>query len=559
MEINGPRDGKKCCKNGRITILALLSEFGLALRRGWKNMFEKYMKHLPLIISLTGFLLVVVPLSQVHVAIDFTDLPLGEFFLEQITPISFWVGIAIIVSSAFLSLKSDRTSRTYFIFSSIALVIAIRAVLPLVMSKPYSIDVFDYIYWMKAWLTKGFQFTPGPSITTSLLAYYPHTHPISFLIAYAFVKGGVPINTFFTWAPSIVYAVDAILMFLLSRAIGFKPIEATVSTFLMPAATSFGEVITQWYCPQLVGSAAFLLSIYMVIKVSKSEYAPVKPASLEHRNGALETSITKGRNHHVRLQMLTMLSILILIFTHHLSTLYFIIVLLGFFLTQRLLKWLRFSGPKLHVSPFWMIYTSATWGLVAYFIYPERLFYWIDTARTYLSQFMSGTARGVGDIHGVSLSYWLKLPVVDKISSTSYAISVLVLCAIQVAVLSKVDAKGGGFRMALKRLGRSLFNDELNSTILGFVSGLFVFFVVGLLLGGFAYPLRMISFIMFFLIMIAAQPLARTFEGRASKRLKIMIVVVMILLVFISAHWIFRTFQRNVPAWEKAIPTTPYP
>ncbi len=522
-------------------------------------MFEKYMKHLPLIISLTGLLLVVVPLSHVHVATDFTELPLGEFFLEQITPISFWVGTAMIVSSAFLSLKSDRISRTYFIFSSIVLVIAMRAVLPLVMSKPYSIDVFHYIYWMKVWVREGFQFTPGPSITTALLSYYPNTHPVAFLIAYAFVKGGVPMNTFFAWAPSIVYAVDAILVFLVSRAIGFKPMEATISTFLMPALTSFGEVITQWYCPQLMGSAAFLLSMYLVIKVSKSAYAPAEPASFEHKNGALETSITKGRNHHVRLQILTMVSILILIFTHHLSTLYFIIVLLGFFLTQRLLKWLRFSGPKLHVSPFWMIYTSATWGLVAYFIYPQRLFYWIDTARTYLLQFISGTARGVGAVHGVSFSYWLNLPVLDKISSSSYAISVLVLCVIQVVVLSKVDVKGSGFRMALKKLGRSLFNDEFNSTILGFVSGLSVFLVVGLLLGGFGYPLRMISFIMFFLIMIGAQPLARIFEGRASKRLKIVVVVVMILLVFMSAHWIFRAFQRNVPAWEEAIPTSPYP
>jgi hypothetical protein len=451
-------------------ILVQALEFGLALRRGWKTMFEKYMKHLPLIISLTGLLLAVVPLSQVHVATDFTELPLGEFFLEQIAPISFWVGIAMIVSSAFLSLKSDRTSRTYFIFSSIVLAIAMRAVLPLVMSKPYSIDVFHYIYWMKAWLIEGFQFTPGPSITTALLSYYPNTHPIAFMIAYAFVKGGVPMNTFFAWAPSIVYVVDAILVFLVSRAIGFKPMEATISTFLMPALSSFGEVITQWYCPQLMGSAAFLLSMYLVIKVSKSAYAPAEPASFEHKNGALETPITKGRNHHVYLQILTMASILILIFTHHLSTLYFIIALLGFFLTQRLLKWLRFSGPKLHVSPFWMIYTSATWGLVAYFIYPQRLFYWIDTARTYLLQFISGTVRGLGDIHGVSSSYWLRLPVLDKISSSSYAISVLVLCVIQVVVFSKADVKGSGFRMALKRLGRSLFNDELNVTILGFAS-----------------------------------------------------------------------------------------
>jgi hypothetical protein len=58
--------------------------------------------------------------------------------------------------------------------------------------------------------------------------------------------------------------------------------------------------------------------------------------------------------------------------------------------------------------------------------------------------------------------------------------------------------------------------------------------------------------------MIAAQPLTRAFDGLPSKRMKLLIVAIMILLVILSSHWIFRTFQRNVPAWEKQVPNSLY-
>lgn len=523
------------------------------------TIFGKYRKHLPLFLGLIGFLLVVVPLSRVHVATDFTSLPLGEFFLEEIAPIWFWLGLALIVVSTFLSMKSGRTSLVYLVISSVFLIVAMRAVLPLIMSKPYSIDVFDYAYWLKVWLKEGFQFTPGPSIPTSLLYYYPHTHPLAFLIAYAFVGGGVSMNVFFAWAPSVIYAMDTVLVFFLAKAIGFTHLEAAVATFLMPAQISFGEVITEYYCPQLVGSATFLLSMYLIVKVSKSAGASAENASVRNKNLTLNRSTPKKGTRHIYLQILTMMSILLLIFTHHLSTLYFIFVLLGFFLTQRLLRRFRFTGSSLQVSPFWIVYTSALWGAIAYFVYPDRLVYWIDTARTYLSQFLSGTARGVGAIHGVSTSYWLNLPLLDKISSSSYAIAILVLCVVQVVVLSKINGKDSNCPSILNRLGKRLLSNELNSTILGLISGLAVFLVFGLLLGGFGYPLRVLSFLMIFLSMIAAQPLARAFDRLPSKRMKLLVVAVMILLVFLSAHWIFRTFQRNVPAWEREIPEHLYP
>lgn len=520
--------------------------------------FEKYRKHLPLLLSLIGLMLVVVPLSQVHVATDFTNLPLDEFFFEEIAPIWFWFGLALIVVSTFLSIKSGRVSLVYLVLSCVLLMIAMRVVLPLIMSKPYSIDVFDYAYWMKVWLKEGFQFTPGPSIPTSLLSYYPHTHPVAFLIAYTFVRGGVPMNVFFTWAPSVIYAIDVVLVFFLARAIGFTQLEAAVATFLMPAQISFGEVITQWYCPQLVGSATFLLSMYLIVKVSRSARTSDQNASMRNKNPTLNMSTPKKGTRRIPLQILTMMSILLLIFTHHLSTLYFITVLLGFFLAQRLLRRFRFPGSSLQVSPFWIVYTSTLWAAIAYFIYPERLHYWIDTAITYLSQFLTGTARGVGDIHGVSTGNWLNLPLLDKISSSSYSIAILVLCVVQVVVLSKINGKDSNFRNIQKRLGGSVLNNELNSTILELISGLVVFFVFGLLLGGFGYPLRLLSFIMIFLSMTAAQPLTRAFDGLQSKRMKLLIVAIMILLVILSTHWIFRTFQRNIPAWEKQLPNSLY-
>jgi hypothetical protein len=522
------------------------------------TMFGKYRKHLPLFLSLIGFLLVEVPLSQVHVASDFTSLPLGEFFLEEIAPIWFWLGLALIVVSTFLSLKSDRTSIVYLVLSSVFLIVAMRAVIPLIMSKPYGIDVFDYAYWLKVWLKEGFQFTPGPSIPTPLLPYYPHTNPIAFLIAYAFVRGGVSMNVFFAWAPSVIYAIDVVLVFFLARAIGFTHLEAAVATFLI-AQISFTDVITQYYCPQLVGSATFLLSMCLIVKVSKSAGASAENASVRNKNLTLNMSRPKKGIRHIYLQILTMMSILLLIFTHHLSTLYFIIVLLGFFLTQRLLRRFRFTGSSLQVSPFWIVYTSTLWAAIAYFVYPDRLVYWIDTAGTFLSQFLSGTARGLGEIHGVSTGYWLNLPLLDKISSSSYAIAILVLCVVQVVMLSKINGKDSNPPSILKRLGGSLFNNEMNSTILGLISGLAVFLVFGLLLGGFGYPMRVLSFLMIFLSMIAAQPLTRAFDGLPSKRMKLLVVAIMILLVFLSAHWIFRTFQRNVPAWEREIPEHLYP
>ena len=152
------------------------------------NFRFKKTRHIFFCLCLTGFLLAMISTSRIHIGENYTEMPLHEYYLEEIMPWSYWLGLVLMIISSFLLILhlTDKITRLYFILSSILIMVTMRAILPLTMSRPYSADGYFYVYWLKIWLTEGIQLVPGPSIATPLLWYYPHTHPIAFLVAYLF-------------------------------------------------------------------------------------------------------------------------------------------------------------------------------------------------------------------------------------------------------------------------------------------------------------------------------------------------------------------------------------
>jgi hypothetical protein len=409
------------------------------------------------------------------------------------------------------------------------------------MSRPYSADGYFYVYWLKIWLTEGIQLVPGPSIATPLLWYYPHTHPIAFLVAYLFTKSGISLSMFLAWAPSVLYAINIFLIYQLVKVIGFNERIAAVTTLLF-ATTSFAEVLTLWFSPQLMGSTFLLLSIYLTLKLVMDEKKDSK------------------------LYALTVASIVILVLTHHLSTLYFVVVLLGFYLafklysllsphyeisTTRVWRILQSLRPNRHLVVQAMLSTYIFWGVYALFIYPQRLFYWIDIVVTQIQVVISGTQAYPPDVRGPSIMALLNLPIIDKLSIIAYPTSIIALAAVRIRSLMKENQKLKSMRQnkLIAFLKTSMTQYPL---IIGVITSLSFVLFIELLFSGLGHPVRILSIIIeMFCSIIAAENLLTFFESSSSRKWKFLIVVGMIIIVILSTHWLFRGFQRNVPAWMR--------
>ena len=464
-----------------------------------------FLRRLPdtAVLVVLGFVIAIASLKSVYMGENLSQLSAAQFFLENTVPVTYWIGLALLASSVLLlkPFRDDGRIPGYVLLCSILLMTCMRAILPLTVSRPFDIDVSDYISWMQAWLSEGIQLVPGRLIKTPLLYYYPNTNPVSFLFAYLFLKIGVPIDFFFKWAPFAIYAIDLCLVYFVSKEITGGSAElAALSTFLV-ASSSMAQLITLWYSPHLLGSALFLLSFWLFLRISEM----------------------KRRQTHLLIYCAAaFISIALLVLTHALTTLYFIVALSGLLLLVWVLKVFRRGGITARISVLWPMYTACVWYICASLLYRQKFADWVIS----LYRALAGYARP--EFRAVTWMNFLGMgSIIDQLAFACYPILVLGL-----ATYGLMQTKG-----------RKLADPVLVKT-LGPVGALGALFVFGLAASGLTYPLRLIELITILCCPLAAKALAELLSSDRSRTVKLCVAVGILVVVLLSTHWMFRGIQR---------------
>jgi hypothetical protein len=302
-------------------------------KAGWRKITRRQKAGIIFAIALVGFLSCVLPLSLVHVY----EMGSSNFFIFEITPLAYWFGIALIASSAFLMLYyvSDEKYVIPSVILSIILLISIRMVFAITFVNPinYEPDIANYLNVLNSWVTSGINF--------GVAGNYQHDFPLAYLIGYVLLKFGIPIYSLFSLVPLFIYALDAFLIFLIVKAVTGNSKVSCTSVFIF-SLSPLNQWIAVHFCPDLVGSLFFLLSLYLVIRGAKMKRWDLKSVALECT------------------------CIFALILAHHLSTLYLIFALLGLALATKIFK----SPGTLHYL-IMGIYTYTLWFAYGNLMYPN--------------------------------------------------------------------------------------------------------------------------------------------------------------------------------------------
>jgi hypothetical protein len=423
----------------------------------------------------------------------------GTFFVENIIPLPYWVGIIIIVGTTFLMIRylNDRCFKAVFVFSSIVLMISVRMVFPIIFTTvpAYEPDAAYYISVVSSWARTGLDF--GAAGT------YPHDFPMSFLIAFAFVKFGVPVDTFFRLAPFFIYSIELIILYLLVEEIIPEDKRCgAISAFLF-SFSSMGYWITVHYCPDLVGSLFYFVSLYLSVRFAKKGEWNVKALSP------------------------VLLSIFVLILSHHLSTLYFIITIFGLAFST----WF-FKTPKIKGKPisFLMlgVYTYTLWFAYGTIVYPSFFNIYV-----YFS--------GFGSVSSLAQ----QAPLLDNAAFAVYPIFILMLSALAFFELLKVRSLRDVIKLRSKLREASGENAKMSLVYsLGFV------FVGILFLAGFAIPatlpVRVLEVLFVGLYPVSSLTLTKVACANPSKKKMIVMLVLVILVTLVAIHRYYSQIQRRV-------------
>jgi hypothetical protein len=191
------------------------------------------------------------------------------FFIFQIIPVSYWIGLSVIVCTLFFMIPhlKEKRFRVLFVFSSILLVICFRMVFPIVFNTipAYEPDAVHYMNIVNSWVTSGINF--------GMQGNYQYNFPMCFLVAFAFIKLGVPLDTFFRVAPFFIYALDIIFLYLVVEEVmpenKKKSAIPVLSVFLF-SFSSLGYWVTVHYCPDLFGSLMFFWCLYLGVRFAKA-------------------------------------------------------------------------------------------------------------------------------------------------------------------------------------------------------------------------------------------------------------------------------------------------
>jgi len=425
------------------------------------------------------------------------------YFIFQVIPVPYWIGISVIVCTLFFMiphLKENRF-RALFIFSSIALVICFRMVFPIIFTTvpAYEPDAANYMNIMSSWVTRGIDFgIPGN---------YQYDFPMSFLVAFAFVKLGVPLDTFYRVAPFVIYALDIIFLYLLVEKVmpeNKKSAIPALSVFLF-SFSSLGYWVTVHYCPDLFGSLMFFVCLYLGVRFAKAGEWSVKSL------------------------LPVFVSLFVLILSHHLSTLYLIVTFFGLSLSVWFFKPVQFKRGPLAFFIL-AIFTYSVWFVYGSLMYPSFFDVYV-----YFSGFGSVTTQSASAGLSINLNFVI------------YPFFIFVLFAIEFLKVLQIQNPLSLFKHIREKL-REIRIRESGNTLLVFSVGfifVFVLFVVGLGVPV-LFGTRILEVLFIGLYPLASQTLLNLADGNSSRKKKAFIFVIVLLVVLGSLFRYYNQIQRRV-------------
>jgi hypothetical protein len=452
-----------------------------------------------LILSLIGFLVSVYTATSVQI------LEMGEdqFFLLQIMPLGYWAGIVLIILALLMGFLffRNKLSPAIVLICCLLLGISMRITFPGPFPDPvsFSSDNAFYMGIINPWLTTGIDF--------GVEGKYQHDFPLAFLISYFVVKLGVPIDVFFRWAPTIVFAINYIIIYsIFSKLfhpektiyVGFALFLSTSSTlkFFMPAN----------YCPNLIGSIFFLLSLYLSLSFYKLGWS-------------------------IRAIVPAIISIILLILSHHLSIVYFVVLMMGIALVAKFFQGNKAKGAELRLF-FIAIFSYTFWWAYGHFVYPSFFNNYV------LGSSPQGTITRVSMITGFDLFALVTQPIL--------IFTLFIIGIVQYLNLSSISTSKNFLKlMPIYILGFNRIKLEKGNDVLLFSIGSFT---IGMLLAmSFVltnlYSDRVLDVFLLGLYPISSMTLLNLSKGK-SRKVKLLVTCILVLLFILSIYRYFRENQR---------------
>ena len=444
---------------------------------------------------IAGFLCSLVGLSRIYL----TTIGNGDFFVLEVIPLPYWIGITLIAVATFLSIKyaGRKGATTLSLVSSIIFMACIRMVFPIVYPTPaiYEPDVLNYMPVVDSWARSG--------INLGFSGLYQHDYPMSFVLAFIFVKLGVSVNTFFRVAPFFVYATEVVLLYLICTEIFPEDKRYSAAAAFLFSLSPQNYWISVHYCPDLIGSLFYFLSLYLVIRYVKRGLGNL-------RNLAL-----------------VCLSILALMLSHHLSMTYFIVTMIGFAVSA---KFLKIKGKDLGFFIL-AVFSYTVWFIYGHFMYPGFFDVYV---------YFTGFAGPIIRAQGMGLY--------DSFLFLVFPAFITILFIFGTVILLGVHSFSD--MMKLLRKPRNLLMKNQGAITpfefsFGFVMIAFLFVV------GFAVPvlqsIRILEVLLIGVYPISARAFIKMFGSNSSKKWVIVLLcIATVLVMFIGVGRYYRQIQRRV-------------
>lgn len=452
-----------------------------------------------LILSLIGFLISFI--SSIDVKCQ--EMGITQFFLFEMMPLTYWLGLVITAIPLIFGILflRDKFSPWVVLICCLFLGISMRITFSGPFSNPvaFSNDNAFYMNIIRPWTITG--------LDLAVEGRYQHDFPFAFIISFIIIKLGVPLEGFFRWAPIFFFTINYTISYFIFKEIlpKNKAFLAGVAVFLFTTST-LKYFMTANYCPNLVGSTFLLLSVYLSLRFYKKGWT-------------------------IKATVVPIISIILLVLSHHLSIVYFVILIFGMAFAARVFQGKENQGAELRLF-FIAIFTYTFWWAYSHFIYPSFFADYVFVSAP------TGTIVRASGLVGLDLVVFIIQPLF---------ISILFLFGLfeylNIRDVNNLKCIFKSIPNYLKNIKQMKF--ERNNSLLFFS---FSFFIILLLLvvsfvATNLYSDRVLDVLLLGFYPLSASTLINFTKGR-SKKVKIFLVIIIIILIFTSTYRYFRENQR---------------
>jgi len=428
------------------------------------------------------------------------EIGINEFWIEEILPYVYWIGIIVITTSVFLMMRllENTSYSSIFLLSCALLMISLRMVFPIISVSPilYEPDAHNYITVVSSWLNSGIDFGGEGN--------YQHDYPLAYVFAFFFTKLGISMDAFFRFAPLFIYAIDIILLYLLYNEITSGNKRTSCGAVFLFSLSSLGYWVSVHYCPDIIGTVFYLLSLYLSLRFAG-------------KRGLKITTVIP-----------VFISIFLLILSHHLGTLYLTLTLLGLSLLTGLNKSPEIKGQWLRFFILG-VYTYSLWIAYGLFMYPSFF-------NIYVYLQFSGSP--------ISLAQGATL--LDNITFAVYPAFIFVLFAYSLLRVLKIEKWNlTSFFQGLRDIRTDV--EGLGASPVYSIGYIFVaiLFVIGFVVPN-TFPLRVLEVLLIGMYPISSQTLLKVHSVNPSKKKKLLILLVYCIVISVmltSFHRYYRQIQ----------------